>query len=430
MQISRASTAFKALRQLGFTQVALNALYRFGLASGHYRRVTETPKEYHSNSEQPDFRTLNLLPLPAPQTVRECLGPEGLRALLTEAGEIADGRFRQFGAEPVDIQLTPPGPLAHWTDYETGKARHEADDIKLVWEPARFGWAFVLGRAYHISGEEHFAEAFWRYFEIFILGNPAYIGPNWTSGQEVGLRLMAFVWAGQVFAASKHSTPQRMLALVNAVAVHAGRIPVTLVYARSQNNNHLLTEAAALLTAGLALPGHPDSQSWLKTGRRWLNWCFTSQINAQGEYVQHSANYQRLALQTALWVNVLSLYKALPGEKFPDFTSREKLGRAAGWLAARLDPLCGGVPNLGANDGALIFPLANADISDYRPVAGACARAYLGHQIPPGPWDEMSLWFGLPLNGLPPLESPHMDGMLPAGQAWASLRAVHYTYRP
>ena len=421
MPFARLRTAFKALRLLGFTQVALNAIYKFGLKSGHYRRVTPAPPA----SRNPDAgSSLNLFPLPEPQTLRESLRADGLRALLAEADEIAAGQTRQFGGPPVEIQLSPAGPLAHWSDYETGRAGHGAEDIKLIWEPARFGWAFILGRAYRASGEEGYAKTFWRYFETFQHANPAYLGPNWTSGQEVGLRLMALVWAGQIFAGSQHSTTQRMADLLEAIAVHAARIPPTLLYARSQNNNHLLTEAAALLTAGLALPGQPDAEDWRASGLRWLEWCLRWQIDADGEYVQHSANYQRLALQTALWVN------SIQGNALLSAPASQSLARASAWLAARLDPLSGRLPNLGANDGALILPLACTEFGDYRPVAAACARTFLGQQYPPGPWDEMSLWFGLPLGGLPALERPRAPGTLQDGSAWGSLRAVQYSSRP
>ena len=425
MPFARLVTALKALRQLGLTQVALNAVYKLGLKSGHYRRVTASPKKFGSLV---DFRILNIHKLPPPEALRKCLGAEGMRALLAEADEITAGKFRQFGGQAVEIDLAPPGPLAHWTAYETGQASHGAEDIKLIWEPARFGWAFSLGRAFRISGDEKYAKTFWGYFEIFQRANPAYLGPNWSSGQEVGLRLMAFVWAGQVFAGSEHSTPECISLLVESIAVHAARIPPTLLYARSQNNNHLLTEAAALLTAGLTLPRHPDSKSWQQAGRRWLDWCFREQIDSNGEYVQHSANYQRLALQTALWVN------ALPDGHL-NASHQTQLARASQWLAARLDPISGQVPNLGANDGALIFPLACAEFSDYRPAAAACARAFLGQQLPTGVWDEMSLWFGLPLTALPAFEHPRPQGFTQptghmSGQAWGSLRAVHYTSRP
>ncbi len=110
---------------------------------------------------------------------------DGLQALLAEADEIVAGRFRQFGADPVEMRLAPPPPLADWTHYEN---HHAQADIKLTWEPARFGWAFVLGRAWHISGDEKYAEAFWRHFEAFQAANPPGMGPNWMSGQEVGIR--------------------------------------------------------------------------------------------------------------------------------------------------------------------------------------------------------------------------------------------------
>ena len=115
--------------------------------------------------------------------------------------------------QPVDLVLSLPGKLENWTAYETGKTpipwgMFPVHDIKFVWEPARFGWAFTLGRAYHLSGDEKYARAFWQFFETFTDGNPPCLGPHWMSGQEVALRLMAFVWAGQVFAAASASTPE------------------------------------------------------------------------------------------------------------------------------------------------------------------------------------------------------------------------------
>ena len=440
MQISRLSIAIKALCQLGFTQVALNLLYKFGLATGHYQRAIRPPAQVKS------LRLIPILPQPDPQQVSLALGENGQRALLAEAAEIADsGQFRQFGAEPTPLRLAPTGPLAHWTAYETGKIDlgTPADDIKLVWEPARFGWAFILGRAYHLSQSEHYAAAFWRHFEAFNSANPAYLGPNWISGQEVGLRLMAWVWAAQIFARSEHSSPHRLAALASATAVHAARLPATLLYARSQNNNHLLTEAAALLTAGLALPGHPQSEQWVKTGRRWLSWCFTHQIDVNGEYVQHSTNYQRLMLQTALWVNAISAAapaSSVPRDIFPDPKARQQLAIATRWMLSRLDPPTGQVPNLGANDGALIFPFSSSDFSDYRPVAWAAARAFnptsisnQKSQIPnPGAQnqDEMSLWFGLPLTSEQLGDQNPADGLIHTKNSWASLRAIQYTSRP
>lgn len=425
---ARVTTALKAARQLGLTQVALYALYKLGIKSGHFKRVEHWPPET-------GHTLAPLFDLPEREAVLSVLSDEHIRSLRAEADEIIAGRVRLFGAAPVNLRLTFDQPLHHWTDYEAGKVSLTAlftehaspvTDIKFLWEAARFGWAFTLGRDYYLTGSEESVAAFWRYTEQFLDGNPPGMGPHWMNGQEVALRLMALAWAGQVFAPSAHSTPARMERLAAAVAAHARRIPPTLLYARAQNNNHLLTEAAALYTAGLALPKHPLSKTWRALGWKWLVWCFKNQIDAYGEYVQHSANYHRLMLHTALWVHALARRQ---NQRLPA-RARENLYAAAHWLYALLDPISGRAPNLGANDGANILPLAALPFEDYRPVTQAAARAFMGYSLPSGVWDELALWLGLPAHA-DYFETPRYIGdHLYAPNAWGYLRAAHLKSRP
>jgi hypothetical protein len=168
---------------------------------------------------------------------------------------------------------------------------------------------------------------------------------------------MAFVWSAQIFEAASVSTPEHKRQLAVSVAAHAVRIPPTLLYARSQHNNHLLTEAAGLLTAGLALPDHPEASRWRALGWRWLNHGLRSQIDGYGEYAQHSTNYQRLMLQIVLWTNALCSNNSSRTYRWPHQTL-EAVRRSVHWLLSLLDFESGGTPNLGANDGAYIFPLS------------------------------------------------------------------------
>lgn len=428
---ARLTVAFKSLRQLGFQQVGLYALYKAGLASGHYRRAQK---------RAPGTGTGPLRPLFALPGRADLLAAAGRAGLLAEADEIVAGKARLFGADPVPLQLALPGPLAHWTAYETTPSRLSAfdlpaADIKFLWEPARFGWAFPLGRAFHLSGDEKYAEAFWRNFEIFTESNPPALGPNWMSGQEAALRLMAFAWAGQVFDAAPASTPERKSRLAASVAAHAARIPPTLLYARSQHNNHLLSEATGLLTAGLALPDHPDAAHWRALGWEWLNRGLQSQIDSYGEYAQHSTNYHRLMLQLVLWTNAL-MGDSEPGRdyRWPRPTL-EAVRRSVHWLLSVLDHESGRTPNLGANDGAYLFPLASSPSSDFRPVAHAAARAFLDYDLPPGPWDEMALWFGAQAGPRPKgpktLELPrYLGDQLYGERSWGYFRTAQFTSRP
>ena len=432
--MKRLLVAIKALNQLGFQQVSLNALYQFGLVTGHYRRVTDRGRWTTDNSRSTVYRPL--FDLPTRSDLLAVIGTDGQSSLLAEADEIVDGKVRLFGADPVPLQLTSPQPLYHWTAYETGKVHLQPAtfDIKLIWEPTRFGWAFTLGRAYVVRGNEKYAETFWKYFETFSDANPPCFGPHWMSGQEAALRLMAFVWAGQVFDAAPASTPERKLRLARSIAQHAVRIVPTLPYARSQFNNHLLTEAAGLLTAGLALPDRPEAQRWRGLGWRWLNEGFRSQIDSYGEYAQHSTNYHRLMLQVALWVNALKTIDTTGHEGFPGGplspACLKKIAAATHWLLSLLDSESGRVPNLGANDGAYIFPLTVLPFSDFHPVAHAAARIFLNYDLPRGPWDEMALWFGAQTNSKM-LELPRYVGdQLYGKESWASLRTAQFTSRP
>jgi hypothetical protein len=331
---------------------------------------------------------------------------------------------RLFGGPPVPLRLTAPDASRHWSYYEGRPEAWGERDLKLIWEPARFGWVYPLGRAYVLSGEEKYAAGFWKHLEDFLAANPPNQGPNWASAQEVSLRLLALLFAASAFEPSAHSTAERMARLAGVIAAHARRIPPTLSYARAQNNNHRVTEALGLAAAGWALPDHPQAGSWIQAGWRELTRALVSQIHPDGTYAQHSMNYHRLMLQAALQAGLLGL-------AFPDAV-RQRLASAADWLLAQVDPQTGGAPNLGSNDGALILPLSSTPFSDFRPAAQAAARAFLGKPaFPPGPWDEPGLWLGLNSADEPPkpLASPGVH-RLGSAESWGTLRAVHFSERP
>jgi hypothetical protein len=409
---SKLLVGIKYLLQFGLRPLAWYALYKFGLLTGHYKRVTP-PHSPITNQ----LITNYLFTLPNRDQLSQTLGETGKAALLKEADEIANGQVRFFGRlTPLDF--THQEPLHHWTDYEKNIERLTLNvphsDIKFLWEPARFGWAFALGRAYHLTQDEKYAEAFFKHFESFTQANPANLGVHWMNGQEVAIRLMSLVWCAHVF---PNQSPNYQ-SLITSIHHHASRIPSTLPYARSQNNNHLVTEAAAIYTAGLFL----DNPNWRALGWKWLNWAFQNQISGYGEYIQHSANYHRVMLQTALWINLIKR------EAFPTKTS-QAIGRSAHWIFSLLDNASGLTPNLGANDGALIFPLGSAAFEDYRPTVQAAARAFLRTSLHSGVWDEMSLWFGLKAAERVADSSAYLTDNLRGQNSWAYLRASHFKSR-
>ena len=430
----RLKIALKATRQLGFKQVGLYAYYQFGVRSSLFRRMTpaQKPQEFEISHA---YKIANdLVHIPNREELSKVIG-ENASALLSEADDLGKRKVRLFGGPPQSLNFIVPLPLEHWTSYLLDPGKLGTDDIKFIWEPARFTWVYTLARAYHLSEDEVYTETFWREFEAFADINLTNLGPNWISGQEVAFRLIAFTFAYQVFSSSVTSTPDRIERLSLAIADHAARIPATLIYARAQNNNHLISEAAGLITAGLCLPEHPKARKWRDLGRHWFNHALQTQITNDGTYVQHSTNYHRLMLQIALWVYTLE-------DSFPAET-HHKIAAATSWLLDLVDPDTGRVPNLGHNDGAYFQPLASCSFHDYRPVLQAAAITFLGEQpFPTGPWDELSLWLGLSiqeqiegeqgqsqvrLNTYPDSQTViHSYGNL----SWASCRVTNYQSRP
>lgn len=416
----RLPLTIKAARELGPARAYWYADYRMGLRSGSHRRgtpVSEYPAlAYQVNSP---FR------LPARRELAALIGDQSAD-LIAEADEITRGRIRLFSGPAVALNLVPPDASRHWTDYEGRPETWGVEDIKYIWEPARFGWVYPLGRAYVLTGNEIYPATFWQHFETFLNANPPNQGPNWLSAQEVALRLLALLFAAKVFDLSPHSILDRKRRLAGAIAVHAGRIPVTLSYARAQDNNHRLSEALGLYAAGQAMPDHPRSGRWQALGWREFNLALRSQIQPDGTYAQHSMNYHRLMLHEALLA--ASLGQPLPKD------SLTRLASATTWLLAQVDPLTGRAPNLGSNDGANILPLASNSFADYRVVAQAAARAFLKQPaFPPGAWDELGLWLGQPhtdAQPLPPFPVSRAVHRLQDEHGWATLRAVHFDSRP
>jgi hypothetical protein len=431
-RISRIRIGLKALLELGWLPLAQYALYQAGLKSGYFRLCTPVRTSQQDGKRERILQDVarrepfSLWVIPDRGTLKNTLGEQADR-LIHEADEIVSGKVRLYGGVPVPLQLDPVSKHVHWSRFRMAPGV----DIKDTWEPARFGWANVLGRAYILTGDELYPQAFWEYFEEFQQANPRNTGPNWTSAQEVAIRLLALSFAWQVFASSHATTPERVYTLVTAIAEHARRIPPTMLYARSQNNNHLLVEALGLLTAGVLLEGYPAARSWQRRGWHILMDTMQLQIDPDGTYIQHSMNYHRLMLQAAL----MAMRAAnLTHRSFPP-TVLERLQAATRWLLAQVDATSGKAPNLGHNDGGQLFALAADERGDYRAIAQAASRAFLERDfLGEGPLDEASLWLGLP----PRKESGQSsqpqtaDGVLKLGNAysWGGLRAAQFHARP
>jgi hypothetical protein len=408
----------QAAKELGIGKLTLYAIYQAKIHSGWYRFANpgfqweQKPLDHWVNPAFPTnpsdylhFRNEIEQAHPfffAPDAdLRSDLlrFSENLNQTLTEANEILGGTFRYFGGPALEVGFPPawnaaPGadggalPLdRHWS-LPPGK---EVLDIKLVWEPSRFSWVFPLARAYRITGDGRYAIAFWTLVSSWREYNQPYTGPNWSSAQEVALRLLTTVFGWYAFAPYLRKQPERCVILAEMLAIFAHRIPFTLEYARSQGNNHLLSEACALYTIGLLFPEFSGAERWKAIGRKWLLSGIQDQFFQDGGYTQHSSNYHHLALSLAVWGSRLA---ELNQEPFPQGVL-DLLAESTASLHAQVEPSNGMALNFGHNDGSRLLPLSSCQHGDFRPLLQVAGRAFsTGKAFSAGPWDELAIWLG------------------------------------
>jgi asparagine synthase (glutamine-hydrolysing) len=383
--------------------------------------------------------------LPASAELSSLATQAGRRRTLEIADDYCRGRFLYYSRHVHDLGWPPDWLLNPLTGGRYDAARHWCDtptfspaqgDIKDVWEPSRFACAYYLVRAFAMTGDEKYPAAFWELFDSWRQTNPPNMGPNWKCGQETALRTMAWCFALYGFWRAKATTPRRVADIAKLIAVQADRIAGNIDYAISQKNNHALSEAVGLLTAGLLFPEFKSARRWESIGRRVLEQEVPRQVYADGSFVQQSMNYHRVMLHDCLWAIRLA---DLNGDPLSSPLC-DRIGKAGEFLFEMLDPESGRVPNYGANDGALILPLAACDYLDYRPtVQTARYVATLKRSLPPGPWDEMLLWLNgkdaaaAPLAAETPTSSRFDAGgyyTLRSARSWCMVRCHTYRDRP
>ena len=201
-------------------------------------------------------------------------------------------------------------PHQPWTQMRFASSTY--GDLKFILEPSRFLFVYPLVRAYALSGDERFPQAFWNAIEDWARHSPPMAGPLWICGQECSLRILAWSFALHAFIHSPSTTDERVALLVSMIAAHAWRTAQTLGYARSQRSNHLISEAVGLWTAGTLYPELREAQVWQNLGAHLLREAVLDQITPEGVSQQHSFNYQRMILHLLLWTLRLAEIHSAP----------------------------------------------------------------------------------------------------------------------
>ncbi len=319
--------------------------------------------------------------------------------LVGRAKKIASGNFQEFGHNWVKYQKVDwychPLEGRRWPKDHSSKLLlklKEYGDIKLVWEVARFAWVFDLVRAWLVSKDDSHIDYLFELIDDFIFSNPLYIGPHWTSEQEVSIRALMLVYVQEVLRDNQVLTENRLLKLHALLEVHGIYLSQNLHYAEiAIRNNHLIYGALGLFVISSALPWHKKSLKWRGRSKKILIEAAKEQWFSDGGYVQPSHNYHRSAWHGMLWARMVALKL---GDVELTACIDSNIKKSLHLFCSQINFSDGRLPNWGPNDGALIGSWTECNYSDFRPLVQTLSLISRGTGVfELGPWDEEVFWF-------------------------------------
>lgn len=248
----------------------------------------------------------------------------------------------------------------HWTKVKDFS--EEAGDIKFVWEKSRFSWLLTVCR-YDYHFEEDHSEFVIGQILDWIEKNPLNCGPNYICSQETSIRILNWLFALNFYRKSEALTEDRWNTIITSIYWQTVHVMKNINFSRiAVRNNHAITETLTLYLMGLMFPMMKGASRWKKDGKLWFEQEIDYQIEDDGTFIQDSMNYHRVAIQLLTYAIALA---DKHGERFSERVY-EKAYRSLYFLYQCQEPISGWLPNYGANDGALFFPLSDADFRDYR----------------------------------------------------------------
>lgn len=239
-------------------------------------------------------------------------------ALVASAERLLEGHWRLFSREYSHIGAAPDW----FDDPRTGRRapdrqycfqidhrdEEQVGNVKYVWELSRHHHLTLLASAYFVTGDERYATRVAEHLASWWDRNPFLSGIHWTSGIEIGVRLMSWVWVRRLLSAWPGASElfERNPVFLRQLRHHQ-RYVATMHSHHSSANNHLIAEAAGLFAACCAFPFFPETRAWRAASARLLRRELVRQTFPSGLNRELATDYHGFVLE-------LCLAAALEGE--------------------------------------------------------------------------------------------------------------------
>ena len=309
--------------------------------------------------------------------------PESAKAaVLASADRLLHGEWEVLGAirtdmvrpdwfrDPVTGRRSAPGRYAFRIAH---RAETQVGNVKQGWEISRMQHLTLLATAWFLTHEERYADRVADHLRSWWRENPFLSGVHWTSGIELGLRLISLAWirrllddwpgAGDLFEQDRVAVRQ----------IHWHQQYLDAFPSRgSSANNHVIAEAAGQLVASCAFPWFSDSDRWRRKSARLLERELIRNTFASGIGRELASDYHRFVAE----LGFLAAVEAEVGGHPLSPGTWERLCAMADGAAALVDERLR-PPRQGDSDEGRAL-LLDAPTADSWPSLLALAEAFVG----------------------------------------------------
>lgn len=259
----------------------------------------------------------------------------------------------------VDPRTGHRFPRLFYADVPRHQNVDDEIDIKYVWELGRQQYFVELARGWLFAQDETCTRHVRRLMLSWIEQNPLYEGVHWTSGLEVAVRAISWIWTLATLAEWDGWQKNDLDRVAASLADHATYLEHHFSF-YSSPYNHLIGEATGLYWIAQVLRELPEAARWRSKARQVLEEHGPRQFYADGFCVEQATGYHYFTLGFLAMAIV-----AARREKAPLLNVERAAHQAfrAGILFQQPD---GRWPAIGDVDSARSIPVHHEDFWDFR----------------------------------------------------------------
>lgn len=254
----------------------------------------------------PDRRFSAVLPAAAAAEIPE----EARKAVITTADAILAGNLEMLGVartdlrapdwfrDPVTGHRSDPAQYAFRVDH---RSEDHVGNVKQVWELSRHHHLTQLAAAWYLTGDDAYADRVAEQLRSWWRENPFLSGVHWTSGIEVGIRLISWTWIRRLLAGWSPVTELFDESELALRQIHWHQRYLAAFQSRgSSANNHVIAEAAGQLVAACAFPWFAQSARWRSAAAALLQRELAANTFPSGVNRELATDYHRFVSELGL----------------------------------------------------------------------------------------------------------------------------------